>query len=380
MAILGKARCAVSERPRQRSAQALPFDLQGIDSDNGSEFINDHLVALLPSRRRSSSRGGGPYKKDDNAHIEQKNWTHVRKLMGWDRYDTEPAVAAMNGLYRGDLRLLQNLFLPSVKLVRKERVGSRTRRRYDAAKTPFERVLECKAVRPMVVARLKALRERLDPFALSRSVDVQLERIHALAKHPSRPQPDGHVGGTLWLKQGGETLRRKADDPRVVRARDRGSCGQPGASFSRAGASQSALRPRGRLYASQEPRPSPPHPLSQRRGGTASKRPVEAAAPDAGMDAPSKSSPLSARPHPLGKRCAFPTGAWTRFARPPLPQAPPPRLHLSCLDEGAQGYLLRWLDRPGAPGRAGATPLRRRAPAPAPRWRSRRGCAASSRR
>jgi hypothetical protein len=108
--------------------------------------------------------------------------------MGWVRYDTEPAVEAMNRLYRGDLRLLQNLFLPSVKLVCKERVGSRTRRRYGPAKTPFERVLECKAVRPMVVARLKALRERLDPFALSRSVDVQLERIHSLAKHPGRAQ------------------------------------------------------------------------------------------------------------------------------------------------------------------------------------------------
>ena len=131
---------------------------------------------------------GRPYKKDGNAHVEQKNWTHVRKLMGWVRYDTEAAVMAMNRLYRGDLLLLQNLFLPSVKLVRKERVGSRTRRRYDAAKTPFERVLECKAIRPMVVARLKALRDRLDPFALSRSVDAQLDRIHALANHRRSPR------------------------------------------------------------------------------------------------------------------------------------------------------------------------------------------------
>jgi hypothetical protein len=61
---------------------------------------------------------------------------------------------------------------------------------------------------------------------------------------------------------------------------------------------------------------------------------------------------MSARPHPLGKRCAFPTGAWTRFARPPLPQAPPPWLHLSCLDEGAQGYFPRWLDRVPAPSRS----------------------------
>jgi hypothetical protein len=165
----------------------LPFRLLGIDSDNGSEFLNAHLVKYCRGLEVQFTRGR-PYKKDDNAHIEQKNWTHVRRLMGWVRYDTEPAVEAMNRLYREDLRLLQNLFLPSVKLVRKERVGSRTRRRYDAAKTPFDRVLECKAVRPMVVARLTALRERLDPFALSRSVDAQLERIHALAKHPGRPR------------------------------------------------------------------------------------------------------------------------------------------------------------------------------------------------
>ena len=131
---------------------------------------------------------GRPYKKDDNAHVEQKNWTHVRKLLGWVRYDTDAAVVAINRLYRGDLRLLQNLFLPSVKLIRKERVGSRTRRRYDAARTPFERVLECEEVRPEVVARLKALRQRLDPFALSRSVDVQLDRIHALANQRRSPR------------------------------------------------------------------------------------------------------------------------------------------------------------------------------------------------
>ena len=186
VAILGKAQVRVSDGLDQIRRE-LPFELAGIDSDNWSEFINDHLVRYCKREEIKFTRGR-PYKKDDNAHIEQKNWTHVRRLMGWVRYDTEQAVEAMNRLYRGDLRLLQNLFLPSVKLVGKERVGSRTRRRYDAAKTPFERVLESKAVRPMVVARLKALRERLDPFALSRSVDVQLERIHSLAKYPSRPQ------------------------------------------------------------------------------------------------------------------------------------------------------------------------------------------------
>ena len=186
VAILGKAQVRVS-KGLDEIRRELPFELSGIDSDNGSEFINAHLVRYCEREAIQFTRGR-PYKKDDNAHIEQKNWTHVRKLMGWVRYDSEAAVLAMNRLYRGELRLLQNLFLPSVKLVRKERVGSRLRRRYGAAKTPFDRVLECQAVRPVQVARLTALRERLDPFALSRSVDVQLDRIHALANQRHSPK------------------------------------------------------------------------------------------------------------------------------------------------------------------------------------------------
>ena len=107
--------------------QALPFRLQGIDSDNGSEFINDHLYRYCQAQGIQFTRGR-PYKKDDNAHIEQKNWTHVRKLVGYGRYDTPAAVAALNALYRHELRLFQNLFLPSVKLVSKTRVGARLRR------------------------------------------------------------------------------------------------------------------------------------------------------------------------------------------------------------------------------------------------------------
>jgi hypothetical protein len=187
LAVLGKAQVRV-QQGLDEIRKDLPFELLGIDSDNGSEFINHHLVKYCKDSGIQFTRGR-PYKKDDNAHVEQKNWTHVRKLMGWVRYDTLAAVIAMNRLYRGDLRLLQNLFLPSVKLIRKERVGSRIRRRYDTAMTPFARVVASKAVRPMVVARLKALRERLDPFALSRSVDAQLERIHALANHRRSPSP-----------------------------------------------------------------------------------------------------------------------------------------------------------------------------------------------
>jgi len=178
-AVLGKSQAAVQAALEELRAR-LPFRLRGIDSDNGSEFINQHLWEYCQAQEIQFTRGR-PYKKDDNAHIEQKNWTHVRKLFGYVRYDTPAACTAMHALYAHELRLFQNLFLPSVKLARKERVGSRLRRRYDAPCTPFERVLAGADLRPEIVAQLRRYREGLDPFALARAIDQQLERIHALA-------------------------------------------------------------------------------------------------------------------------------------------------------------------------------------------------------
>jgi hypothetical protein len=185
-AVLGKSQGAV-QRALAELREALPFRLRGIDSDNGSEFINQHLWDYCQAQEIQFTRGR-PYKKDDNAHIEQKNWTHVRKLLGYVRYDTPAAQAAIHALYRGELRLFQNLFLPSVKLLRKERVGARVRRRYDAPRPPLDRVLGCPALRPVVAAQLQRQRERLDPFALAHTIAQQLERIYALATmRPSAP-------------------------------------------------------------------------------------------------------------------------------------------------------------------------------------------------
>ena len=105
------------------------------------------------------------------------------------RYDTPAAVTALNDLYRHELRLFQNLFLPSVKLVRKERIGSRLRRRYDAPRTPLERVQASPGGDPATVAALTALRDRLDPFALAQTIDHKLERLYALANHRQSPPP-----------------------------------------------------------------------------------------------------------------------------------------------------------------------------------------------
>jgi hypothetical protein len=190
-AVLGRGQTAVQQALAEMR-QALPFALRGIDSDNGSEFINAHLYRYCQAEGIQFTRGR-PYKKDDNAHVEQKNWTHVRKLMGYVRYDSPEARDTMNALYRHELRLLQNLFLPSVKLVRKVRVGSRLRRVYDRPQTPFERVQACPEADPRKVGQLEALRKQLDPFALAEAIDQKLTQLYALAHHrrghPRPPKP-----------------------------------------------------------------------------------------------------------------------------------------------------------------------------------------------
>jgi len=185
-AILGKGRQAVLDALEEIRA-ALPFPLRGINSDNGSEFINWH-VGVWCARHEVQFTHSRPYKKDDNPFIEQKNWTHVRKLMGWDRYDTPEAVAAMNDLYRNELRLWLNLFQPSAKLIKKVRAGSKLRRRYDLPRTPLDRLeageadeASCEATVGTQLAALMKLRQGLDPFELSRQIDRKLQGIYALA-------------------------------------------------------------------------------------------------------------------------------------------------------------------------------------------------------
>jgi hypothetical protein len=168
-------------------AQQLPFALRGVDSDNGSEFINGHLVAFCAQRTIQFTRSR-PYKKDDNAHVEQKNWTHVRKLVGWDRYDTTEAQRALNALY-AELRLFQNLFQPSMKLQRKERRGSRLLRRYDPPRTPFERVRACAAADAAKVAALERVRGRTDPFVLAQRIGQPLDRMASLRSRAPQAAP-----------------------------------------------------------------------------------------------------------------------------------------------------------------------------------------------
>jgi hypothetical protein len=125
-AVLGKSQEGLRQA-LEAICEALPFPLQGIDPDNGAEFINAHLYRYCQVRAIQFTPGR-PYKKDDNAHPEQKNRRHVRRPLGYVRYDTEAARRAIDDLYRQELRLFQNLFQPSVMLQKKERIGSRLRR------------------------------------------------------------------------------------------------------------------------------------------------------------------------------------------------------------------------------------------------------------
>jgi hypothetical protein len=160
---------------------SLPFDLLGLDSDNGGEFLNYHVMSWLQKRPRpvfmTRSR---PYKKDDNAHVEQKNWTHIRQCFGYERHDNPEVVEPMNALVKGAYGQLLNYFHASLKLERKERKAGRVKRIYGQAKTPLARVLASVEVTPQTKCRLKQEKARLNPFALKREVARSLKEIASL--------------------------------------------------------------------------------------------------------------------------------------------------------------------------------------------------------
>lgn len=181
-AVLGKGQQGVVAA-LDAIVQRLPFVLRGIDSDNGSEFINAHLLAYCRKHHIQFTRGR-PYKKNDNAHIEQKNWTHVRKLLGWQRYDQPRAVRTINDLYENELRVMMNWFQPSVKLQSKRRVGARVVRCYSPAQTPLDRLPDSAGVR-----MLQELRTENNPFELALAIECKLELIWTLANDHHSPKP-----------------------------------------------------------------------------------------------------------------------------------------------------------------------------------------------
>lgn len=162
---------------------SLPFALLGLDSDNGGEFLNYHVLHWLQQRPRpvfmTRSR---PYKKDDNAHVEQKNWTHIRQCFGYERHDNPEVVALINALAKGAYGQLLNYFHASLKLERKERIEGRVKRIYGAAQTPLTRVLASAEVTEQTKQRLQQHKARLNPFALKQAVDRSLKEIASLRR------------------------------------------------------------------------------------------------------------------------------------------------------------------------------------------------------
>ena len=160
---------------------ALPFPLRGFDCDNGSEFLNHNLVRYFSSHPdKPSFTRSRPYRKNDNAHVEQKNWSQVRHLFGYDRFDNPKLVALMNDLYAHEWSQLQNHFCPTLKLKEKSREGSRYRKRYHLPETPYQRVMASEAVTPSSRQKIESLHNTLNPFELKHRIEAKLKHIFSM--------------------------------------------------------------------------------------------------------------------------------------------------------------------------------------------------------
>ncbi len=183
----------------QSIERSLPFPIRGFDCDNGSEFLNWSLLKYFTNRKRpvqyTRSRA---YYKNDNAHIEGKNWTHVRQYLGYQRLENKRSVSDLNDLYTTEWRLLLNFFLPSVKLLAKVRVGSKTIKKHDAPQTPVQRLLTSQHISPAVKRHLHQQLATLNPFILQQHVSLKINKVlhHAT---PSQPRLKPHNQPTLLI-------------------------------------------------------------------------------------------------------------------------------------------------------------------------------------
>jgi hypothetical protein len=179
-AIWNKGAAGIQEQIADLEKQT-PFALAGFDCDNGSEFLNYPLLEYFTRRKTPVAfTRSRPYHKNDNAHVEQKNWTHVRQLLGWDRLENRQLVGLINDLYRRAWSAYQNFFCPNMKLVSKQRVLSRYRKRYEPPQTPYERLLQSREVSPGNKRQLQTAYARLNPFALKKTIEQKLKKIFAL--------------------------------------------------------------------------------------------------------------------------------------------------------------------------------------------------------
>lgn len=175
-AILGKSEEAILDAV-SKIRSGLPFALQGLDSDSGGEFVNWHMVRYCDKENLMFTRSR-PNRKNDNAYVEQKNYTHIRKWLGYRRYDTIAQQNLINNLYRNELRQFNNFFRPVMKILRKEKVNnSVSKKTYGAALTPCQRLMESKQIPLETKAKLRELYESLNPVKLKEAIAAKLKRI-----------------------------------------------------------------------------------------------------------------------------------------------------------------------------------------------------------
>ena len=178
-AVWGKGQHRVGGAVHKMS-RSLPFPLLGLDSDNGSEFINHHLYSYCQRNRVTFTRSR-PYRKNDNAHVEQKNWSVVRRLVGYGRYTSRPALRQLERVY-SLVGLYVNFFQPVMKLKHKSRNGARVHKVYDSAQTPYQRLLEFDVLTSEQRASMQKHYEMLNPVKLKRGIDRAVEDLLATAE------------------------------------------------------------------------------------------------------------------------------------------------------------------------------------------------------
>jgi len=176
-AVWNKGAAGIVAATREVEAK-LPFAILGFDCDNGSEFLNHHLVNYFCERKTpvgfTRSR---PFHKDDNGHVEQKNWTHVRQLFQYYRIEDPELLDQINTIYRDIWEPFHNFFSPSAKLIKKTRNGAQIKRRHDKPKTPCDRLLESPDITEEAKNILRETREKLNPFDLQRKLNAALAPI-----------------------------------------------------------------------------------------------------------------------------------------------------------------------------------------------------------
>jgi hypothetical protein len=178
-AVLNKAQIHVFQGI-QAIRERLAFPIAGMHSDNGSEFINHHLLRYCQAEKITFTRGR-PYRKNDTCHIEQKNWSIVRRFAGYARFESQEAVSRLNEMYVL-LTDYNNYFMPSMRLKEKTRNGARVSKRYYTPKTPYAMLMESSHIDNTVKDRLKRHYETLNPAELKRKIGAIQKGLAKLAQ------------------------------------------------------------------------------------------------------------------------------------------------------------------------------------------------------